>query len=99
MGGDGVEFLLCLDENDSRPENPYHVEEVVAAVVQHFRGGLQGQPRAPFHISAHFLGEGEGRGHDADHGDWLAAEFDHFAYDAGVGMEGLAPQAFRQQHD
>ncbi len=97
--GDGIEFRLCLGEGDAATELADGGKEVVAALVHHHRGRLEGKPDACVDFGTEALRVMESGGHDADDGMGFAGDVDFAAEDVGIGVEALAPDAFREQDD
>ncbi len=91
-------FCSCATVTPGR-SYPHHLEEVIAAVLQHLRGRLQRQPDALLEIGSHLLGKPERGGHDADDRVRPVAQGNYLAQDVRIGVENPSPQTLRQHHN
>ena len=91
MRRDCVQLELSLPDADPLAEIAHNVEEVVAAIPQHFSRWLQGEPHTLLQIRSHLFRKVEAAAHHANHGVSGAANFDCLSDNVRIGMKTLPP--------
>src|ERR1700739_2925121 len=98
MCPDYFQLLLELRDRYSGPHHRNHAEEVISAVIQHLRRGLDREPDPLGYFRSHLFRKPEAQRHHPDDGHRLATDCDCLSHDAGVGMKHLPPDPFGENH-